>query len=593
MALRELLLKLGVDVDPAGVKKADDALAKIKKAAIVAAAAFVAIKAIKGIASIADDVRGIGDELDKTSQQIGISTDALQEWRFAAGLAGASGTEMSNSLAKLQKNAFDAATGGTEMADDFKKLGVSVLDSNGQIKDANTLLTDMADGFAALTNDTERSALAQNLMGRAGKKLIPLLKGGSKAIAEMKAEAQSLGGILGKDLIAATVKLTDDQLRSQQAWQGVKNDIAGKIIPIFIKFSNLMIGVAKAIRGPLNTAISVFGGIIEAIVTIVETLIGTFGELDNIFDQVTIGIGALGFAFLILGRKAVVAGIKTAAAWVLASLPIILMTLLVGFLLLAIEDFITFMRGGDSVIGRIVGRFREWVDEMGGIGPAMKKLFIDIFMSIFNVSKETADKIVTTFQAIWFAIKETFDKIGTAIGEGLAAAFIFVEEFAADFARVFTEAIDTVIEKYEALTDAVANFIQAAAEATGLDALVDKGAEVDVAGDRKRARERTKRIKDEAANRVKILRQLEREGFGTFVGATETATGRQASQLTGARAGAQERLTQLQQNINAPLTVNVDASGQTNPAAIADSVATKIVRTQSNRQIAQSFQTAK
>ena len=179
MALRELLLSLGVAVDKQGVANADAALGKLKKAAIVAAAAFAALKAVKGIASITDGVAALGDTIDKTSQQLGISTDALQEWQFAAGLAGASSQEMSNSLAKLQKNAFDAATGGKEMTENFEALGIDVNDAFGEVKDANTLMTEMADGFARLTNDTKKSALAQDLMGRAGKKLNPLLNGGT------------------------------------------------------------------------------------------------------------------------------------------------------------------------------------------------------------------------------------------------------------------------------------------------------------------------------------------------------------------------------------------------------------------------------
>lgn len=590
MALRELLLSLGVDVDKEGVKNADAALGKIKTAALAAAAAFVSIKAAKAVFSLVDNVRAMGDELDKTSKQIGISIEALEELRFAAELSGVGNKEFSNSLGRLQKNAFEAGKGNKTLAEDFKKLGINVKDASGELKSGEVLFTEFAEGISKLDNDTEKTALSMNLMGRTGKQLLPLFVDGAKGIALMREEARELGGIMSQELIDATVKLTDDQLRAQKAWQGIRNDIAGKLIPIFIKFSNIMVVVAKAVRGPLNKAFKVFSVILDGVVNIIDTLNGTFIEMIGIIVDSKILLTTLGFAFLFLGRKAVVAGIKTAAAWVIASLPIILMTLLVGFLLLAIEDFITFMQGGDSIIGRLVDKIKQWADDMGGIGPALKQLFLDIFMSILGVSKETANEIIVVFQSIWFATKEAFERVGTAIGEGLAAAFVFVTDFASDFVDAITGAIDFVVGKFEALTDAISDAIGAVAKFVGLG---DEGARVDVAGDRKRAREQNKRIRDEATNRARVLKQVAREGFGTFVGATRTDAGFQASQLTNATAGAQERVTQLLQDINAPLTVNVNASGQSNPDAIAESVATKVVRTQNNRQIAQSFQTAK
>ena len=596
MALRELLLELGVDVKDSDVKKADGALSKLKKAALAAAAAFVSIKAVQGIGNLVDGVRGLGDEIDKTSQQLGLGVEELQEWRFAAGLAGVAGQEMSNSLGRLQKNAFEAAKGNKTLAEDFKRLGVNVKDADGNLKNADTLLTEMADGFQGLTNDSEKVALALNLMGRTGRKLLPLFKDGASGIAEMRKEAQSLGGIMDQDLIDATVRLTDDQFRAQQAWQGFKNQIAGKIIPVFIKLANFSLKIAKSLRGPLTKALEIVGvafnvlkGLILAIVNIVETTVGVFDELIDTFGKTIVALGSLGLAMVIFGVKSAQAAAATLIGWVLALAPLLLMAALVAAVILLFDDIITFFKGGDSLIGRLIDRFKDWVKEMGGFGGIVKSIFKSLFKTILGVSDETAGKIVDFFSDGFADIKAAVVGLGTDIGEGFAKAFLFVTDFVDKFKKAFTEAIDFLIDKFNALTDTVVDFIAAAAEATGLDAFVDKGAQVDIQQERKNSKERKRLLQEDVSRRIRIFQQLEREGFGTF---SATAGKGGGAGLTGAKAGAQERFAQIaQQQIDASVTVNVDATGQTDRAGIARKTATEVSRVNNARQVGNTFST--
>ena len=591
MALRELLLSLGVEVDKQGVANADAALGKLKKAAIVAAGAFAAIKAVKGIADTVDGVREMGDEIDKTSQQLGLGVEALQEWRFAAGLAGVGGQEMSNSLGRLQKNAFEASKGNKKLAEDFERLGVSVVDAEGNLKDADTLLTEMSDGFQNLDNDSEKVALSLNLMGRTGRKLLPLFKDGSEGIAAMREEAQDLGGIMGQDLIDATVQLTDDQFRAQQAWQGIKNDIAQAVIPIFIKFSNVMISIAKTIRGPLKAAIQVM-----------RTIFGVFADGAEILNEIFEGLGTallalvpilatLGIALRIFGAESVLAAAKTAAAWIIAALPFLLIVATIALMLLALEDFIGFMQGKDSLIGRFLDGFRKWVKTMGGVSGAIGAIVEKLFKKIFGLSDETSRKIGGVFAAIAATVKFLFVELPTIIGESLAKAFLFISEWAGDFKDAIVAAIDFVVDAFDELTDAVADAIGEVAEFVGLggDENVPSDAEL-----RKIDRDRRKQRDKEFEQRVAIFKKLEQEGFGTAAITAETRTHSRGAGLTGIRdeAAAQARFLELQQDINAPLTVNVDARGRETPAAIGNEVAGKVSKAQSNRQIANEFSSA-
>lgn len=588
MALRELLLSLGVEVDQNGVRAADGALSKMKKAAKVAAAAFAALKAFQGINNVVDGVRGMGDELDKTSKQLGISTDALQEWRFAAGLAGVEGNEMSNSLGKLQKNAFEAVKGNKTLREDFRKLGVDLTNANGEVKNGDELLVAMAEGMANLDNDTEKVALSMNLMGRSGRKLLPLLNEGASGIEAMRAEAQSLGGVMSQDLIDATVQLTDDQFRAQQAWQGVKNDIAQALIPAYLALAHATTAVAKAIRGPLKVAFGIFKNIASVFIDGAEELNKIFDGLGTALLALIPILGSLGIAVVLFSKKAVWGAIKTAASWAIAALPFLAIAAIIALLLLAIDDFITFMKGGDSVIGRLVNRFKKWVREMGGITGAVGKMFEMLFKRIFGLSDDTATKVGAVFAALAAVVRAIFVKFPTWLAENLAQLYLDTVQFGEDFKDVIVRAIDFVVGKFEKLTDAVADAIGVVADFVGLgDEDIEKNAR---AIDRAQAKVQRER-KEANEKRVRILQQLEAEGFGTFTRIAETETTAASVGLTGAKAGAEARFAELNQDIHAPLTVNVDATNRDDAAQVGRVVADKVSKTRDYRQAAQAYST--
>jgi hypothetical protein len=597
MALRELLLSLGVEVDKSGVSNANNALGKLKKAALVAAAAFAAIKAVKGIASLVDDVRGIGDELDKTSKQLGVSTDALQEWRHAAGLAGVSGKSVSVTMRKLQKNAFEAAKGNKMLEEDFAKLGVSVEDSNGNLKTADQLMQDMGDGFAKLTNASEKSALAQNLMGRSGAELIPLFNEGSEAIGKMRQEAHDLGSVMSEKLIKQSVVLTDQQARASAAWQGVKNQIASFVMPIFIALANTMIKVAKAIQGPLKVAIGAIKFVLEVLGNIISFIVDGWKMLIDVLGTVGTSFLALGAAIAIFGKAAILTAGKVALAWIVANLPFILMAVLIGLMLLALEDFIGFLQGKDSLIGRFIGGFTKWVDQMGGISGAIGAIMEKLFKDIFGLSDDTSRKIGAVFFAVGEVFRWIFGTMPEAVGEALAAAYLWVVDFVADFRQAISDAIDWVVGKFEALTDAVADAIGVVADFVGLGEDPSIKANLkhmdELSAASKKARE------DEKALRLAVLTQLEKEGVGTIKKTAETKTHTASVGLTGVKdqAAGERRFKEVEalikagQTVNAPITVKVDASGATNPAMVASKTAAAIDASSTQRRAKQGLVT--
>ena len=120
------------------------------------------------------------DDLNTMSKVTGISTDNLQKYSYAADLVDVSVDAIAKSNKKLAKNAYEAANGSKSQAEAFDALGVSVTDSNGELRDSEDIFQDVVSALGQMSNETERDALAQKLMGKSASELNPLIEDGGE-----------------------------------------------------------------------------------------------------------------------------------------------------------------------------------------------------------------------------------------------------------------------------------------------------------------------------------------------------------------------------------------------------------------------------
>lgn len=113
------------------------------------------------------------DNLNKMSQKIGVAVESLSALGVQAKLSDVELDSLQGGLAKLAKNAADAAAGGKENAATFKAMGVSLKDANGNLRSTEDLLGDVAKRFASYEDGAAKTALAQRALGKSGADLIP------------------------------------------------------------------------------------------------------------------------------------------------------------------------------------------------------------------------------------------------------------------------------------------------------------------------------------------------------------------------------------------------------------------------------------
>uniref|UniRef100_UPI003F6F31B8 hypothetical protein n=1 Tax=Elioraea sp. TaxID=2185103 RepID=UPI003F6F31B8 len=139
------------------------------------------------------------------ADQAGVSTDALQAFRFAAIEVGLRNEELDRGLAILTRRIGDAATGGRQAEEAFRRIGVAFLDASGNARATEGVLADIADRIAAVENPAERARIATEVFGdRLGQRLIPFLAQGREGLERLTGEALRYGAIADAELIANT-----------------------------------------------------------------------------------------------------------------------------------------------------------------------------------------------------------------------------------------------------------------------------------------------------------------------------------------------------------------------------------------------------
>ena len=162
---------------------------------------------VAGFTAMIKNAIDAADQLNKLSQKIGISVEALSTLRFAAQLSDVSLETLQKGIKGLSQNIAEANTGIGDGAQVFDALGISVKNADGSMKSTEAVLLQMADVFANLEDGAVKTALAVKLFGKSGMDMIPFLNQGAAGINQLTAEAERLG-----------LKLTTETARSAEAF---------------------------------------------------------------------------------------------------------------------------------------------------------------------------------------------------------------------------------------------------------------------------------------------------------------------------------------------------------------------------------------
>jgi len=235
--------------------------------------------ALAAMAGLAYKAGQTADELNTLSMQTGLSTDALQKFKYASDLIDVDLTSVAKALAKVTKAA-------ASDSDIFKQLGVSTRDSSGQLRDAESIFYDTIDALGKIQNETERNALANELFGKSYQNLNPLIEGGADKLRELSQQFDELDLGVDQETLDKANELNDQIDTIKATWQQAM----------------LVMGASLAEN---------FGPQLDQIVQTISNLANAFANLPASVQAVALGLLALGAVLspLLIGVGLMVQGI--------------------------------------------------------------------------------------------------------------------------------------------------------------------------------------------------------------------------------------------------------------------------------------------
>ena len=199
--------------------------------------------AIKGLATgilnlgkqmfeMGKETRAYADNVMQLSTQYGLTTDKIQEFQYMSELTDTSLETITGSMTKLTKNMQTATKGTGDAYARFEKLGISVTDTEGNLRSTDEVFAEAISRLGNVENATERDALAMNIFGKSAMDLNPLIAVGREGLADYRAEAHEMGYVLDTDTLESLGAVDDAMQRATRRLDAVKNQIGRYLAPV-------------------------------------------------------------------------------------------------------------------------------------------------------------------------------------------------------------------------------------------------------------------------------------------------------------------------------------------------------------------------
>ncbi|SPY33214.1 phage tail tape measure protein [Pasteurella canis] len=433
MLLNELLIKIGVKTDEKDLnklKETDSLLGKLPIAAGLIGAAFAG--AVVGLTAFANAQLTALDDIHQLSKVTGEAVDKIYQLGKVAEVNGSSSEAAQASIKGLSKAIGEAAVGIGRGAKAFEDYGLKAKDAEGNVKDSITIMGELSDKMQSMSEQEQIAMLSKLGIDES---MIQTLRLGKQELAELMAERDKMTlGVGTKENAQIAADFKDSLTDLSQMIKAVGEYLSLKFAPaiqrMIERFKNWFIVNNDLIKKGL----SVLGDSIAWMLDFVTRFINT---IDLIVTS-TIGwenaIYIVGAALLWLSRTMLLAFATNPIGWVIAA---------VTGLFLLIDDFLSFLRGEESLFGEFWGKcvegikwannkWKELLDWFDSSTLEEKfKAYFDVitfpFALGFTVIKSLWD-LLTGKEITMDSVENTFKSATELIKAPFKAAFDWIKE---------------------------------------------------------------------------------------------------------------------------------------------------------------------
>jgi hypothetical protein len=232
-------------------KKAGIGWKGIAKWAAGAGALYGAQRYIRGAV---DQTESLARATIGLQRQTGLDTETASAWVNVLKERNIQSKQFQMGLVKLGKSVESQNAGNKKSVELWKQLGVS----QDTLRHGSTeqILEATADAFSKMQDPMQRSVYAQQLFGRAGLALLPILAKGKKGVEDAIGVQEKYGNVLTDKSGKSAAQLVERQRELDAAMAGAKLQLGQALLPVLLQVSKALVWVAQAMQPLTRNALA-------------------------------------------------------------------------------------------------------------------------------------------------------------------------------------------------------------------------------------------------------------------------------------------------------------------------------------------------
>lgn len=344
----------------------------------------VGISTVLGTAfSRLNDMAEESTEFNRFAKSIGMSIEKLQQWEYAVSQTGGSLKSLQGSLAGLTTK-LDAIPlqGNSPVLVMLNRLGINAYSAGGGIKKASDILLELSSRMKGMSNS---QAYTIGKMLGIDTATIQLLQKGRREVESLLKKGKETS-VYTKEYADRLEKLKIAQENNSRQWKKAGDTIALIFLPVLEKVVAFQTKLATAMA---NTAVWI-------------------KEHTRLFKAIGIAITGIAGAIAIINFPAIVAGVLSVGSAFVSWLPaVFVIGVIAGAIagvILLIEDWLTWLEGGESELGSFYEKCSLFLD-------IAKDYLMAPIKGLWNLAKQVFNGIISLWGKVtnYFKSKDLGD----------------------------------------------------------------------------------------------------------------------------------------------------------------------------------------
>ena len=478
MTIRELFIGLGYQVDENSEKKAEGAIQSFKDKASKLLGAIGIGFSLVNLNAISEEFRTTSDQIAQGTKLLGDQSEIQQKILESANRTRNSYGEAAKVISKLVQENSDLF-GTIDEAVAFNDAATMLFKTAGKTNDQiSGLMEAINKSFAKGKVDTETISqlleqspeyisLLNKRLGTTTDQLEQMVSEGRISLADLKGAVVDNADQIAGAFNGTSYKISDALLNIRNQWG------------LWVADMDETLGISNTIGTTMVKGFTMVMDVLRRVQTRIEWMSDKLGGSQKLFQLVGI-IAASAFGVMALPKLLnFVSALQKMDKSLLASkLKIMALIAVVAIIALLVQDFISFMKGENSLIGELFDRAGIGAEEARRTilkaWGAVKEFLLTAWNTIQAAAKaifsalsawweENGDGVLESFRQIWEGIKTICLTLWNALSNAARKIFAALQSFwntwGSTIISVFTTIWNTLIALIQPFLNAIAGII--------------------------------------------------------------------------------------------------------------------------------------